>query len=148
VIYLIIAGLVFAFSLVAWNLVHFAPRSVSMFLPDRVSVVLGLVLLPLGIFSAFTAAFAQQNAEGMIASIVIAYVGLWFLLIKFAGSGATEMQEMIRRLFAMMGMLMAVLLATLYLGGDSRLIGVFNLLLMCGGLWLTTGYLRYLDRGR
>ncbi len=146
-IYPIIAGLVFAFSLVAWNLVHFAPRSVSMFLPEKACLILGLFLFPFGVFSAFTAAYSQQNAEGMIASIVMAYVGLWFLLVKFAGSGSYEMEIMVRRLFVMMGLLMAVLVGTLYLG-DSKLIAVFNLALLAGGLWLTTNYLRYLDRGR
>jgi hypothetical protein len=47
----------------------------------------------------------------------------------------------------MMGMLMAVLVGTLYLG-DSKLVAVFNLMLMVGGLWLTANYLSYLDRGR
>jgi hypothetical protein len=146
-IYVIIAALVFAFSLVAWNLVHMAPRSVSMFLPDKACVIMGLVLFPFGVFSAFTAAYTQQDAEGMIASIAIAYVGLWFLLVKFAGSGSYEMQVMVKRLFVMMGMLMAVLVGTLYLG-DSKLVAVFNLMLMVGGLWLTANYLSYLDRGR
>jgi hypothetical protein len=146
-IYVIIAALVFAFSLVAWNLVHFAPRSVSMLLPEKACLIAGLIFFPLGVFSAFTAAYSQQNAEGMIGSIVIAYVGLWFLLVKFAGSGSYEMHLMIRRLFVMMGLLMAVLVGTLYLG-DSKLVAVFNLALMGGGLWLTTNYLSYLDRGR
>ena len=144
---MIIAALVFAFSLVAWNLVHFAPRAVSMFLPDKVCLIFGLFLFPFGIFSAFTAGYAEQNAQGMIASVAIAYVGLWFLLVKFAGSGSYEMQVLVRRLFVMMGLLMAVLVGTLYLG-DSKFIAVFNLVLMAGGLWLTTNYLRYLDRGR
>jgi hypothetical protein len=146
-IYLIIAALVFAFSLVAWNLVHFAPRTLSMFLPEKVTLIIGLVLFPLGIFSAFTAAFAEQDANGMIASIVMAYVGLWFLLIKFAGSGSYDMHILIKRLFVMMGLLMAVLLGTLYIG-DSRFVPLFNLGLLAGGLWLTTNYLNYLDRGR
>jgi hypothetical protein len=146
-VYVIIAALVFAFSLVTWNLVHFAPRSVAMFLPERVCLIAGLFFLPFGIFSAFTAAYAQQNAEGMIASIAIAYVGLWFLLIRFAGSGSYDTQAMIRRLFTMMGMLMAVLVGTVYLG-ESKFVAVFNLALMAGGLWLTTNYLRHLDRGR
>jgi hypothetical protein len=57
------------------------------------------------------------------------------------------MEVMVKRLFVMMGMLMAVLVGTLYLG-DSRLVAVFNLMLMVGGLWLTANYLSYLDRGR
>jgi hypothetical protein len=146
-IYVIIAALVFAFSLVAWNLVHFAPRSVAMLLPDKVCLIMGAFLFPFGVFSAFVAGYAQQNAEGMIASVAITYVGLWFLLVKFAGSGSHEMLLLVRRLFVMMGLLMVVLVGTLYLG-ESKLVAVLNLALMAGGLWLTTNYLRYLDRGR
>jgi hypothetical protein len=145
--HLIIAALVFAFSLVAWNMVHLAPRSVAMFLPEKACLVIGLFLLPFGVFSAFVAAYAQQDAEGMIASVVIAYIGLWFLLVKFAGSGTHGAATMIRNLFGMMGMLMVALVATLYLG-ESRFVAVFNLGLVGGGLWLTTSYFRYLDRGR
>jgi len=146
-VYVIIPALVFAFSLVAWNLVHFAPRSVSMLLPEKVCLIFGLVLLPLGVFSAFTAAFAQQDPVGTIASIVMAYVGLWFLLVKPAGDGSYQVEFMIKRLFLMMGLLMAVLVGTLYLG-DTKLVAVFNLMLMAGGFWVTTNYLDFLDRGR
>jgi hypothetical protein len=133
---------------VAWNLVHFAPRSVAMFIPDRICFIFGLVLLPLGAFSALAAGYGQQDAEGLIGSIVIAFVGLWFLLVKPAGSGITgEMEQLIRRIFVMMALLMAVLIATFYLG-ESRLVAVANLMLVAAGFWLTTSYLRDVDRGR
>jgi hypothetical protein len=143
----IIVALIFAFALVAWNLVHFAPRSVAMFLPDRICTIFGAVLLPLGVFSAFTAAYAQQDAQGLIGSSVIAFVGLWFLLVKPAGNGiTTAMEGLIRRVFIMMAILMAVLVATLYLG-DSKLEAAANLLLLAAGFWLTTNYLHNTDRG-
>ncbi len=143
-----IVALLFAFALVTWNLVHFAPRSVAMFIPDRICLVLGLVLLPLGAFSALAAGYGQQNAEGLIGSIVIALVGLWFLLIKPAGNGITgDLEQMVRRVFLMMALLMVVLVASFYLG-ESKLIAAANLLLVAGGFWLTTSYLRDLDRGR
>jgi len=147
-IHVIIVSLVFAFALVVWNLVHFAPRSVAMLIPDRICIIFGLVLLPLGAFSALAAGHGQQNAEGLIGSIVIALLGLWFLLIKPAGSGITgEMEQLIRRVFMMMALLMAVLIATFYLG-ESKLVAIPNLLLVAAGFWLTTDYLRYVDRGR
>lgn len=147
-IHVIIVALVFAFALVVWNLLHFAPRSVAMFLPDRVCLALGAILLPFGVFSAFIAAYLKQNPEGMIGSIVIAFVGLWFLLIKPAGSGlTTEMEQLIRRVFLMMAVLMAVIIAILYLG-ESRLVAVANLMLIAAGFFLTTGYLRDTSRGR
>ncbi len=119
-----------------------------MMLPDGLSRVLGVTLMLIGTFGAYTAAFAQQNAEGMIGSIVIAFVGLWFLLVKIASSGATsDVEHFIRRMFVMMGVLVAVIIATLYLG-DSKLVAAANLVLMAAGLWLTTNYLHYLDRGR
>jgi hypothetical protein len=147
-IHVIIVSLVFAFALVVWNLVHFAPRSIAMLIPDRICIIFGLVLLPLGAFSALAAGYGQQNAEGLIGSIVIALLGLWFLLIKPAGSGITgEMEQLIRRVFMMMALLMAVLIATFYLG-ESKLVVIPNLLLVAAGFWLTTDYLRYVDRGR
>ena len=147
-IHVIIVSLVFAFALVVWNLVHFAPRSIAMFIPDRICFIFGLVLLPLGAFSALAAGYGQQNAEGLIGSIVIALLGLWFLLIKPAGSGITgEMEQLIRRVFMMMALLMAVLIATFYLG-ESKLVVIPNLLLVAAGFWLTTDYLRYVDRCR
>jgi hypothetical protein len=146
-VHVIIAALVFAFSLVAWNLVHLAPRSVSMLLPEKLCLIVGLVLLPLGVFSAFTAAYAQQDPVGTIGSIAMAYVGLWFLLVKPAGDGSFQVEFMIKRLFLMMGLLMAVLVGTLYLG-DSKFVPVFNLMLMAGGFWVTINYLEFLDRGR
>jgi hypothetical protein len=143
-----IVALVFAFALVAWNLVHFAPRSIAMFLPDRICLIFGLVLLPLGAFSALAAGWGQQNAQGLIGSIVIALVGLWFLLVKPAGRGLTDdMEQLIRRIFVMMALLMAVLVATFYLG-DSKLVGIANLLLLAAGFWITTNYLQDMDRGR
>ena len=147
-IHVMIVALLFAFALVAWNLVHFAPRSLAMFIPERICLIFGLVLLPLGAFSALAAGYGQQDTEGLIGSIVIALVGLWFLLIKPAGNGITgDLEQMIRRVFLMMALLMAVLVASFYLG-ESKLVAVANLLLIAAGFWLTTNYLRDIDRGR
>jgi thiol:disulfide interchange protein len=57
------------------------------------------------------------------------------------------MEQLIRRIFVMMALLMAVLIATFYLG-ESRLVAVANLMLVAAGFWLTTSYLRDVDRGR
>ena len=146
-IYIIIPALVFTFGLVVWNLLHVAPRGVAMFLPDRLCLIIGAIMLPFGVFSAFVAAFIQQNAEGMIASMAFAYVGFWFLLIKPAASGGYETMFMIRRLFAMVGVLMAALVVILYLG-ESKAVAAVNLVLVAAGLWFTTNFLRHLDRGR
>jgi hypothetical protein len=144
-----IVALLFAFALVAWNLVHFAPRSIAMVIPDRICLIFGLVLLPLGAFSALAAGYGQQNAQGLIGSIVIALVGLWFLLIKPAGNGINngDIEQLIRRVFIMMGLLMAVLVVSFYLG-ESKLVAAANLLLVAAGFWLTTSFLREIDRGR
>ena len=147
-IHVIIVALLFTFGLVVWNLVHFAPRSVAMFLPDRVRTVLGLVLLPLGVFSALAAGHGQQNVEGLIGSAIIAMVGLWFLLIGPAGYGTTgDTEHLLRRVFLMMGLLMAVLVASFYIG-DSRFFALVNLPLLAAGIWLARDYLRDWNRGR
>ena len=147
-IHVIIVALLFTFALVVWNLVHFSPRSLAMFIPDRVSLILGLVLLPLGAFSALAAGYGERNVEGFIGSVVIALVGLWFLLIRSSARDITgDAEQLIRRVFLMMALLMVALVAAFYLG-ESKLVGVANLLLLAGGFWLTTNYLRGLDRGR
>ncbi|HEU0074572.1 MAG TPA: hypothetical protein VFS30_11240 [Dehalococcoidia bacterium] len=148
-IHIIIVALLFAFALVAWNLVHFAPRSIAMVIPDRICLIFGLVLLPLGAFSALAAGYGQQNAQGFIGSVVIALVGLWFLLIKPAGYGIAngDIEQLIRRVFTMMAMLMVVLVVSFYLG-ESKLVAVPNLLLIAAGFWLTTSFFRDMDRGR
>jgi hypothetical protein len=144
-----IVAILFAFALVAWNLVHFAPRSIAMVIPDRICLIFGLVLLPLGAFSALAAGYGQQNAQGLIGSIVIALVGLWFLLIKPVGNGIAngDIEQLIRRVFIMMAMLMVVLVVSFYLG-ESKLVAVANLLLVAAGFWLTTSFFRDMDRGR
>jgi hypothetical protein len=113
-IHIIIVALLFAFALVAWNLVHFAPRSIAMVIPDRICLIFGLVLLPLGAFSALAAGYGQQNAQGFIGSVVIALVGLWFLLIKPAGYGigSGDIEQLIRRVFIMMGLHVLTLATT------------------------------------
>jgi hypothetical protein len=146
-IHFIIVALIFAFALVVWNLVHMAPRSVALFLPDRICLIFGLVLLPLGVFSALAAGYGQQNVQGLIGSIVIAFVGLWFLLVKLAGSGSTEIELLIRRVFIMMALLAGVLVATFYMG-ETRFVIIPNLLLIAAGSWLTFHYLQDMDRGR
>jgi hypothetical protein len=148
VIHIIFIALIFAFALVVWNLVHFAPRSIALFIPERICIIFGLVLLPLGTFSALAAGWGQQNAEGFIGSIVIAFVGLWFLLVKPASSGiTTEIEQLIRRVFLMMALLMAVLVAVFYLD-ETKWVIIPNLLLIATGFWLTLHYLQDMDRGR
>ena len=147
-IHFIIVALIFAFALVVWNLVHTAPRSIALFLPDRICLIFGLVLLPLGVFSALAAGYGQQNVEGLIGSITIAFAGLWFLLVKPAGSGiTTEIEHLIRRVFIMMALLAAVLVVTFYMG-ENKLVIIPNLLLIAAGSWLTFDYLQDRDRSR
>ncbi len=105
-IHVIIVALLFTFALVVWNLVHFSPRSLAMFIPDRVSLILGLVLLPLGAFSALAAGYGERNVVGFIGSVVIALVGLWFLLIRSSARDITgDAEQLIRRVFLMMALL-------------------------------------------
>lgn len=146
--HIVLVGLACVLLLLSWNLVHYSPRVLSMILPRALTFGIGLGLFVLAIFSAFTAAHVLREPLVMLQSFVQGYVGLWFMLATTAGlRGSYSDEQMLRRLFAMMALVMTVIIASLYIG-DSRLLAIVNLLLIGAGLWITTNYLRFLDRGR
>jgi len=145
--HVIVVALLFTFSLVTWNLLHFAPRSVAMFLPQRLCTLAAIPFLLGGAFTGFMAGYGETSAEGLIASVAMCHVGLWFLLLHWAGSGTYEAQQVVRRGFAMMVLLMLGLLAMFYIE-DDRFAAVPELLLLAAGLWAAKDFERFLDSGR
>ncbi|HWO73796.1 MAG TPA: hypothetical protein VNN21_09600 [Dehalococcoidia bacterium] len=145
--HVIIVSLLCTFSLVTWNLLHFAPRSVSLFLSQKLCTLVSIPFLLGGAFTGFMAGYGEPSAEGLIASVVMCHVGLWFLLLHWAGSGTYEGRQIVRRGFAMMGLLTACLLALFYIE-DPRLAAIPQLLLLAAGFWAAKDLERFLDRGR
>jgi hypothetical protein len=140
--HVILVAVIFTLSLAIWNLVHSAPRSVQLILPPRFTYFVGTFFLIFGIFFAFLSAYAMKSGESMIAFFIQAYVGLWFLCMRIQGD-----EEAIRRLFIMMGVMLTTIVGAYYLH-DQRLIAMLTLVLITSGFWLTTNYLRSIDRGR
>jgi len=140
--HVILIALVVTLSLGIWNLVHAAPRSISLFLTPFVAYTAGGFFLCFGIFFAYLSAYPLQNGPAMLAFFLKAYVGVWFLLSQFRGD-----ERIVRQVFMMVGMLMLTIVAIYYVQ-DPRAVALLTLLMVASGYWLTTKYMRFLDGGR
>ncbi|HLF72287.1 MAG TPA: hypothetical protein VI759_09075 [Dehalococcoidia bacterium] len=146
--HLILILLIGVLSWLSWNLVRYSPRSLSMLLPRKLTLSIGVFMMFVGLFSAFFSSFAMRDAPGMLASLVLVYMGLWWTLATSAGARGTYADDVfLRRVFTMMGMLMVFLVSSLYIA-DARLVATLNLAMVAGGLWVTTNFFSFLDRGR
>ena len=140
--HVILIAVVFTLSLGIWNLVHASPRSIGLFLSPFVAFAAGAFFLCFGIFFAFISAYPLQNAGGMIAFFIQAYVGVWLLLAHRHGDERT-----IRQTFMMVGTMMMTIVAIFYVQ-DHRAVALLTLLMIASGYWLTVKHLRFLDGGR
>jgi hypothetical protein len=140
--HIILIAMVLTLSLGIWNLVHAAPRSVSLFVTPFVAYAAGGFFLCFGIFFAYLSAYPLQNGPAMLAFFVKAYVGVWFLLMQFRGDERT-----VRQVFMMVGTLMLTIVAIYYVQ-DHRAVALLTLMMVAFGYWLTTTYMRFLDGGR
>jgi hypothetical protein len=148
VFHIILILIAFALGLAWWNLVHSAPRVLSMILPRSLTWAIGTGFLVVAIFSAFAAAHVLRDPEDMLGSFVTGYVGLWFILATSSGMrGSREDQELMRRLALMIGMVVGVIIASLYVH-DPRLMALLNLALVASGFAVTQNYLRSTDGRR
>jgi len=133
--------------LLAWLLVQSAPRVLSRILPPRLTFGVGLGLFVIGHFCAFWAAFVMRSPDSVLGCFVQCFVGLWFMLSTSAAMrGSEEDQQMLKRLFGLIGAMQIFIVATLFVP-DPQLIASFNLLMVAVGFWIMTNYLQLLDRG-
>jgi hypothetical protein len=146
--HLVVIFVVVCMSGLEWMLIRSAPRVLSMVLPARLAYGIGATLLILGLFLAFGSAHVAHSAPAMISAILQSYVGLWFVLApSSAQRGTYSDDQMLRQLFTMIGLLLATLIASLYLK-DQRVVGLMIVALVASGLWLTNRFLRTLDGSR
>ncbi len=144
---LVLVLLALALSGLVWQLVHSAPPVLSRVLPRGLTLGIGGTLFVVGIWSAFTAAHYTYDAAGILFAMVQMYCGLWFMLAPSAGMRGSESDErFLRRLFAMIGIIMAALIGSMYLS-DPQASSLLQLLMITGGFWVTMNYLRLTDRG-
>ncbi len=136
--HIILLALAATMMLGVWNLVQYSPRSLSLLLPPQIAFWAGAALLIFGIFFAFAAAVLVQNGAAMLAFLVKAYVGLFFLLVPLR-----EDQAIVRRAFAMMGAMVLTLFGIFY-AHDPYVAGVLMACLLGVGYYVmnsTSGFL-------
>ena len=144
---LVLVLLALTLSALVWQLIHAAPPVLSRVLPRGLTLVIGGALFVLGVWSAFTAAHYTYDAADILFAMVTMYCGLWFMLAPSAGMRGSESdQRFLRRLFVMIGIIMAALIGSMYLN-DPQASTLLQLLMIAGGFWVTMNYLRLTDRG-
>jgi hypothetical protein len=131
-----------------WQLAHTTPRVLVMMFPPRLFYIFGVFLLLFGAFMAFGNAYKLHSGEGVLEALITIYAGVWWILASTAGMrGSYEDERMMRRLFAMLGVMVAAILATVFLP-DPRHVAVISLGMITAGFFVASNYLRDLDRGR
>lgn len=107
--HVILIAIAATMTLGVWNLVHYSPRSIVLLLPPMAAFAVGTFLLVFGIFFAFAAAVLVQNGGAMLAFMLKAHIGLYFLLVR-----SRDDEDTVRRAFMMMGALLLTLIAIFY----------------------------------
>ena len=144
----VLLTLVASLTYLMWHLAHTTPRVLVMMFPPRLYYIFGVFLLLFGVFLAYVSAYKLHSGEGVLQSLIQVYAGIWWILASSAGMrGSYEDERMMRRLFAMLGLLVSAILATVFLS-DPRVLAVVNLSMITAGFFVATNYLRDLDRGR
>jgi hypothetical protein len=145
IVLLLLAG---ALTYLCWHLVHSAPWVLARVLPRGLTNFAGAFFLIIAFFCAYFAAQAMRDPLSMLQCFVQGFVGLWLMLATSATArGSYEDEQMLRRLFAMLGLVIVVIIGSLYVR-EPRLMATMNMALMAGGLWVIANYFQYLDRGR
>ena len=144
----VLLALVGVLTYLMWQLAHTTPRQLVMMFPPRLFYIFGVFLLLLGAFMAYANAYKLHSGDGVLQSLIQVYAGVWWILASTAGMrGSFEDERMMRRLFAMLGLMVSAILATVFLS-DPRQMAIINLSMITAGFCVATNYLRDLDRGR
>jgi hypothetical protein len=131
-----------------WLLVHSAPAIVARILPRTLTFIIGSFLCLFGAFGAFMDAYYLRDAFGVIGCYVTIVVGLWVMLAPSANARGTYRDEqLMKRIFAMLAIVFFVIGLAMYLP-QYKVIAFLNLMMVTGGLWFTTGFLKQVDSGR
>ncbi len=145
--HIVFIALTVALTWLCWELIKSSPRVLSMVLPKKLTFGIGLGLFVIAMFSAVMSTF-DRDPQLLLESFVEIYVGLWLMLATSAGlRGSYEDDQMLRRVFTMMGLVTAAMIGFLYVP-TPQLAAVLNLVLVLGGFWVMLSYFRFLDRGR
>ena len=144
----VLLALVGCLTFLMWQLAHTTPRQLVMMFPPRLFYIFGVFLLVFGVFLAYVSAYRLHSGEAVLQSLIQVYGGIWWILASTAGMrGSYEDERMMKRLFAMLGLLVSAILATVFLH-DPKQQAIVNLSMITAGFFVATNYLRDLDRGR
>ena len=146
--HIVLIALAVTIGILGWFLAHSAPSVLSRILPSGLAFGLGTTLVLLGGFGAFLDSYYLRDPRGILGSFVIIIVGLWFMLAPTAHlRGTYRDEQMLRRLFAMMAVVFAALIGSLYVRAD-EVMAILSLVMIIAGFWLTTNFFGQLDKNR
>lgn len=145
--YLVVMAVLSAVVLgLGWMLAHSAPSIIARILPRTLTFVIGALLAGLGAFGGYSAAMVDDG-PGVIGCFVMIIVGMWFMLVPSSMKrGTPRDEELLKRIFAILGLIFALTVVTMYLP-EFRAIAIANLIMVTAGFWITTNYLRHVDEG-
>ncbi len=131
----------------AWVLVRTCHPMVARILPKTLTFTIGALLALIGAFGGFLDAYYLRDPEGVFSCFVMIVVGTWFMLAPTSNlRGTYRDEQLMKRIFFMLALVFLVTTVAMYLP-QHKAIALVNLLMMTGGLYSTTSYLRQVDSG-
>ncbi len=148
--HLVLIALTLVVLFLGWQLIQATPRVVQMVLPGGITRIVGYFLIFTGTVGGIFTPYEGVGATGLIACFMMMIVGLWFLLAPTSGlRGTYRDDQMLKRIFAMMAVMFAVMIGAVYLGPSRmQIVAILDLVLVTAGFWLTTNFLSQIDNGR
>jgi hypothetical protein len=140
--HVILVAIAFTMTLGVWNLVHSSPRSIVLLLPAQVAFIAGASLLIFGAFFGLAAAVLVQNGPAMLAFLLKAQVGFYFLIVRLRDD-----EDIVRRSFLMLAAMILTIIAIYYVQ-DPYATALLMVGLLGTGYFVFSGGARFLDRGR
>jgi hypothetical protein len=146
--HLVFALLSLTLLVMGWLLVHNVHPLVARILPKNLAFMIGAGMAMLGVFNGFMEAYYFRNAEGVFGCFVMIMMGNWFMLATSANArGSWRDEQLMKRIFLMIGLIFLVVTFAMYMP-QHQAIAIVNLILMTGGLYVTTTFLKQVDSGR
>ncbi len=146
--HVVLISLTVTVGILGWYLAHAAPGLISRILPAGLAIGLGTTLVLIGAFGAFLDSYYLRDPRGILGSFVIIIVGLWFRLAPTAHlRGTYRDEQMLRRLFAMLAVVFATIIGSLYVRAD-EVTALLSLVMIIVGFWMATNFFRQLDNNR
>jgi hypothetical protein len=140
--HIVVIALALSVGLGFWCLARWSPGVLARVLPHTPIFIFGAALFTIAIFSAYFGSYGLKDPNVMLRSFVQGFVGLWFMLLPASiNRGTVEHEQYLRRVFAMVAILMAVIIGSLYVE-SMQIMASMNLILIAAAYVLMTRYPR------